>query len=106
MKKWAFIMTVIISMLCFGTAGAAGKFADIPDGYWAKDEIEAFASRGIVNGVNGNFLPEDGLTREQFCKMLVLTFDSPLETPDTPSFSDLNEDRWSYPYVESPQSHG
>ena len=32
--------------------------------------------------------------------MLVSTFKQPLETPSTPTFADVAEDRWSYPYVE------
>ena len=76
-------------------------FIDVPSNYWAKDQIDYFAQQGIVAGYeDGSFQPEAGVTREEFCKLLVSTFKQPLETPSTPTFADVAEDRWSYPYVE------
>ena len=76
-------------------------FIDVPENYWAKDQIEYFANQGIVDGyTDGSFKPEAGVTREEFCKLLVSTFKQPLETPATPTFADVAENRWSYPYVE------
>ena len=76
-------------------------FIDVPANYWAKDQIEYFANQGIVDGyTDGSFKPEAGVTREEFCKLLVSTFKQPLETPATPTFADVAENRWSYPYVE------
>ena len=76
-------------------------FKDVPNGYWAKDQIDYFAQQGIVNGyTDGTFKPAAGVTREEFCKLLVATFKQPLENPSTPSFSDVTAEHWSYPYVE------
>lgn len=76
-------------------------FIDVPANHWAKDQIEYFANQGIVDGyTDGSFKPEAGVTREEFCKLLVSTFRQPLETPATPAFADVAENRWSYPYVE------
>ncbi len=76
-------------------------FSDVPSGYWAQTAIEYFAKQGVVSGNgNGAFLPEEAVTREQFCKMLVLTFQAPLSTPKASSFSDMTADRWSFEYVE------
>lgn len=76
-------------------------FIDVPEDYWAKDEIESFAKKGIVTGYeDGTFAPDAGVTREEFCKLLVSTFNAPLQTPPSPSFSDVGEGRWSYPYIE------
>ena len=76
-------------------------FIDVPANYWARDQIEYFANQGIVDGyTDGSFKPEEGVTREEFCKLLVSTFRQPLENPSTPSFADVAENRWSYPYVE------
>ena len=77
-------------------------FIDVPDNYWARNEIQSFASRNIISGNgDGTFEPDAGVTREQFCKMLVLTFNAALSTPSAPSFSDVDPSRWSYPYVEA-----
>ena len=76
-------------------------FIDIPSNYWARDQIDYFAQQGIIDGyTDGSFKPEAGVTREEFCKLLVSTFKQPLETPNTPTFADVPENRWSYPYVE------
>ena len=76
-------------------------FIDVPNNYWAKNQIDYFAQQGIIDGyTDGSFQPEAGVTREEFCKLLVSTFKQPLETPATPTFADVVEDRWSYPYVE------
>ena len=76
-------------------------FIDVPTNHWAKDQINYFAEQGIVDGyADGSFKPEAGVTREEFCKLLVSTFKQPLETPETPTFSDVAVNRWSYPYVE------
>lgn len=76
-------------------------FVDLAGYDWAKDAIEYFASRGIVQGDgNGNFEPENPVTREEFCKMLALTFQAPIELPSEPTFEDVAADRWSYPYIE------
>lgn len=76
-------------------------FVDVPTSYWAANEIKYFASQGIINGKpDGTFAPTEGVTREAFAKMLVLTFRAPLTTPATPSFMDVAADRWSYAYIE------
>lgn len=76
-------------------------FSDVPSNFWAKDQIDYFTQQGIINGYNdGSFHPNDGVTREEFCKLLVSTFNHPLEKPETPTFSDVPTNRWSYSYVE------
>ena len=76
-------------------------FIDVPSNYWAKDQIDFFAQQGIAGGYeDGSFRPDAGVTREEFCKLLVSTFQPGLETPATPTFADVAEDRWSYPYIE------
>lgn len=49
----------------------AGSFADVADGVWYTDGVEWAAEAGVVNGyTNGNFGPEDPVTREQLAAML------------------------------------
>jgi len=75
------------------------SFNDI-DGYeWAKDAIEALATKGIVNGkADGVFAPTDNITREEFAKILSLAYD--LYDEDVKcDFADVGEDRWSYKYI-------
>ncbi len=77
-------------------------FSDVPESFWAKAEIDSFARQGIIDGYgDGTFRPGKTVTREEFCKLLISTFNQPLESPTTASFADVTTDRWSYPYVET-----
>lgn len=104
MKK---ALTILCAFLIAITVSASAhaessRFSDVPAGHWAQKEIESFASKNIVNGIgNGSFAPDAGVTREQFCKMLVLTFNAAISSPASPSFSDVAPSEWSYQYVET-----
>ena len=85
-----------------GQAGAESVFTDVPQTHWANKEIEYFYEQGIVDGYgDGIFKPSGGVTREEFCKLLVSTFKYEPEMPKTQSFSDVKANRWSYKYVEA-----
>lgn len=76
-------------------------FGDIAANYWASEYIISLYEAGIVNGnVDGNFYPENNVTRAEFTKMAVLIFD--LEINDTQStFVDVSAAEWYAPYIVS-----
>ncbi|MBQ8764524.1 MAG: S-layer homology domain-containing protein [Clostridia bacterium] len=83
-------------------ANSAPVFIDVPSDHWAKTQIDSFVKKGIVNGyADGSFKPSNGVTREEFCKLLVATFDVQLEVPNVSSFADIDKNRWSYQYIET-----
>ncbi len=45
-------------------------FHDVPATHWAYDYIAILAANGIALGDNGNFKPEDYITRAQFAAFL------------------------------------
>lgn len=47
------------------------KFSDVKSGQWYTGYIKWASDNGIVNGDNGKFMPDDNVTREQICKMMV-----------------------------------
>ena len=54
---------------------ATGVFNDMDLGYWAVHWIEQLAAEGITSGCgNGNYCPEDPVTRAQMAVFLVRTF--------------------------------
>ncbi len=81
-------------------------FNDLTDVPWALDAVENFAERGIVSGVNaGVFAPNREVKREEFVKMLVLSFDLMVDYA-VPTFEDVTRGDWFYPYVASAQKQG
>ncbi len=81
-------------------------FSDIEGYAWAKEAIEALATRGIVNGkADGVFAPADNITREEFAKILSLAFDLNKDNVSC-DFSDVSKDRWSYEYIAVMYSNG
>ena len=55
-------------------------FNDVPQDYWAFSFIEQFAALGITSGCgNGNFCPEDTVTRAQMSVFVMRAIDAVLE---------------------------
>jgi hypothetical protein len=77
---------------------SARPFNDIEDYVWAAEAINSLAERGILSGRgNGEFVPADNITREEFTKILVAAMG--LETEATAVFEDLPLGHWAYKYV-------
>lgn len=68
---------------------------------WGKSFIQTLYNRGIINGKSKTvFEPDDGITREEFVKLVVELFDlndSSLKV----YFDDVEEGAWYYSYVAS-----
>lgn len=78
-------------------------FSDLDQASWAKEAVEALASRGIVSGDgDGHFRPNDEVTREEFVKMIVSAIGITDENA-TCSFLDVFENDWFYSYVGAAQ---
>jgi len=58
--------------------GSSTGFNDVSSDYWAAAWIKQLATEGITNGCgNGNYCPEDPVTRAQMAVFLVRTFNLP-----------------------------
>jgi hypothetical protein len=58
--------------------GAGTGFGDVQPGYWAATWIKQLVNEGITTGCgNGNYCPEDAVTRAQMAVFLVRTFTLP-----------------------------
>lgn len=87
-------------------------FTDI-DKHWAKSEIELMAARHVIEAAaNGEFGPDEKITRAEVVKMLVnmLRYDPDrsvsLEFPQTASFKDVGTGDPYFAYVETALKHG
>jgi hypothetical protein len=77
-------------------------FTDVPADHWAYGAIKWMVVNGIVEGTGGNrFMPDKGVTREEFAKMMVLALDLKLINPSRESFLDIKKGGWQFKYVET-----
>jgi len=79
-------------------------FADVPENAWFADEVKAAAMAGLIVGYDGQFRPDDTITREEMAvvvmKAYILLGHSP-EDKSIDHFSDKDEiSAWAVPYVE------
>lgn len=76
-------------------------FTDLKNFSWAEEAIYYLADENIINGYDGKvFKPENNITREEFLKILVETFDFDLIRETSIMFDDADENEWYYPYVK------
>lgn len=82
------------------------EFIDVEPEGWATEAIYALYHKGIIAGVGDRrFLPNAGVTREQFVKMIVCAFDIQ-DSYATAKFEDVSMDDWSYSYIASAVTAG
>jgi hypothetical protein len=76
------------------------KFGDVTEGNWAKKEIEAMASKGIISGNLGKYLPDNNITRVEFVKLITTTLNI-LDDNAKTDLKDVDKNAWYYKYVAS-----
>lgn len=82
------------------------NFSDLSKVNWAEESIEALAARGAIDGINGGaFNPGEDITRAQFIKILMSTFDLP-DTSSNSTFKDVKKGAWYYSAVASAEKLG
>ncbi|MGB9613505.1 MAG: S-layer homology domain-containing protein [Candidatus Margulisiibacteriota bacterium] len=78
------------------------NFADVPEGYWAKQPIENTGTVGLVEGYpDGTFQPDRSLTRAELATLLVRA--KGLKLPERQAqkiFKDVKPDFWAAKYIE------
>jgi hypothetical protein len=82
-------------------------FGDVPKSHWAHDSIEAMYDYGIVHGIaEGQFAPEQDVTREQFAVMLAGALDLDVRIAGAQIFADVPNDDWSTASINALANHG
>lgn len=82
------------------------KFRDMNKAEWAKKAVLNLANAGIVSGdENGNFRPNDNISREEFVTMLVRATKKYNENASC-DFIDVPKTAWFYSYVASASEYG
>ncbi len=77
---------------------------------WATPAIERLVNLQVLAGYNGHFYPEKPMTREEFAKVIVSVLDlhQPVTTnnSDTITFTDIQDTRWSAPFISIATENG
>lgn len=88
------------------STGEETYFNDMDAAKWATEAVNELAKTGIVSGdENGNFRPNDVMTREEFVKMLTEAADVFDENAEC-GFDDVDKNAWYYVYVASAYKSG
>lgn len=104
---------LISALLCAGLLltllPAASAFSDVPDSD-TSEAVAVLSGMGIVSGYSdGNYHPNDILTRAQFCKLAILMEnkgDQAAASGYRSLFTDLSSTHWAVGYVNLAYSDG
>lgn len=79
---------------------AMDEFSDLQTVPWAKNAINTLAARGVISGRgNGEFCPQDAITREEFLKLAVEALDVYNMDEGILPFKDVAYGAWYYDAV-------
>mgnify|MGYP000758556879 FL=1 len=84
------LVVSLMASLCVGIVSfAATKFTDVPNSYWAHDEIEFIVNKGLFNGTTATtFSPDAQMKRGQLAAVLYRYAGSP-KVSGTSGYSDV-----------------
>ncbi|HWO98992.1 MAG TPA: S-layer homology domain-containing protein, partial [Bacillus sp. (in: firmicutes)] len=86
---------------------STATFKDVPKSHWASGWIERACQLGIFTGKgDGQFGPEDNLTRQQMSKILVNAFDVPIPADRAEPFLDVYINHEMRPYISALYQEG
>ncbi|MCD7740008.1 MAG: S-layer homology domain-containing protein, partial [Candidatus Gastranaerophilales bacterium] len=77
------------------------EFKDVPQGFWAYEEIDTLTNEKIISGYEDNtFLPAKLVTRAEYAAMVIKTIGQEnLTVEKMYSFEDIDSKHWAWNYV-------
>ncbi len=80
----------------------AQKFKDVDENYWAFSYISEMNTRGVIDGYpDGNYYPEEPVTRAEFAKIMTCAASMSISAPQIQRFDDAPTYEWYAPYIEA-----
>ncbi|SDI03259.1 S-layer homology domain-containing protein [Alteribacillus persepolensis] len=79
-------------------------YSDIEPDDATYDAIAAVTEAGIFSGKNGEFNPNDSLTRAQMAKVMTVAYDLSGEAAE--DYADVDSSHWAYDYVSAVTANG
>ena len=84
-------------------------YNDVENGRWSYDAIQHLSAKGIISGYSdGNFCPQNHISRAEFIKLLVAASGLSLDEDENSDsiFADVKKDDWFYPYAKTAAKYG
>ena len=98
-----------LSLMLIGVSGAFAKdYTDIPDDYWAAEEIEDVVTKNIVPLYGDNtYRPLDSVTRVDWTEWLLRALGlSQAPITSEPNYSDVTQETFGYPSIARSDQFG
>lgn len=100
------VAALLAKSLKLNMSSRTQNFKDVPASHWANGAINAVRSAGVMQGgQDGNFRPEDVLTRAQLSAVLVRAFELNSSSGAT-DFTDVESGHWAHDYIEKLSASG
>jgi len=98
---------IFFNLLNLSSEGINLPFTDVKKDAWYTDTIAALYGAGIINGYEDNtFKPNAPITRAEFTKMVVQSFNIKSKGSVSLPFTDLKQNAWYMPTIETLYSQG
>lgn len=100
------LSALLAAVLCIGLMpGALAEsvtYSDVPEEHWSANSVYRATELGIFQGMgDGTFGRGQPITRAAFVTALVRLMGWEIVEPETPTFEDVEKDRWFYDEVET-----
>lgn len=90
-----------------GVAGPRNPFIDVPNDYWAVNEIVYLADQDIINGFPDNtYRPRKNITRGELAVIMAKALKLDQGSPDKGQFSDVDREHWAFKAIEATTKAG
>jgi len=105
-NKFKLAVSVFITVIALSVSSVAfAAFSDVSPTASYRDEVNHLSSLGIINGnENGEFKPDDFVTREQFARLIIGVADEDYRAEvykNMTLFPDVKTSRWSVGFVNA-----
>ena len=103
MKKLLTKALMLAAILGFTSAATFAKdYADLPKDHWAYKQIQILTDFNVVVGYpDGNYRPEQNVTRAEFATMVIKAFEQQkAEIKQPAKFTDMSEKDWFWGMVQ------
>lgn len=106
---YAFLAKALLASMMILTLGStvlAAQFNDVPYDHWAISYINFLVDKGYLSGYgDGNFGPENSLTRAESVKIILNALDKQVNEYSTSTFSDVSNDHSLLNYIQSAKDY-